>query len=57
MKERGKETPKERLMWRPQEEKGLGGFPGLREAEKCVLCVWFKPAGGGGRGSSKMRLK
>lgn len=39
MKERRKEAPKEKLMWRPQEEKGLGGFPGLREAEKCALCV------------------
>lgn len=38
-KERRKEAPKERLMWRPQEEKGLGGFPGLREAEKCAVCV------------------
>lgn len=37
-KERRKEAPKERLMWRPQEEKGLGGFPGLREAEKCAVC-------------------
>lgn len=48
LKERRKEAPKERLMWRPREEKGLGEFPGLREAEKCALCVWFMPARGGG---------